>query len=342
MGVFSQHQPIYAEHGIATFPLNDNKKPAIRHYQKIGLPTSAVFAARFPVSDGFGFMTNSRSRVSVLDVDTTDERVLADAMTRHGPTPLVGRTASGKFHALYKHNGEFRKIRPFGDLPIDLLGIGGLVVAVPSRFAKGEYSFIEGSLDDVHRLPVMRGLDPGMYRPRDTTVVPATPTSAKRLFEEEGPVPEGIRNSKLWRFCMQQLAITNADIDAIVAAARIRNSTYTPPLPEAEVRDIAVSAWGYTAAGRNWFGRGQVVTSHDEVDELIAEAPDAFLLLAKLRRHNWGRMFIIANAMAETMGWPRKRFAAAKAELERRGKIICGRKGSRSTGAPLYAWGQSP
>ena len=45
MGVFSQHQPVYAGHGIATF---DNKRPAIRHYQKIGLPTSAVFAARFP------------------------------------------------------------------------------------------------------------------------------------------------------------------------------------------------------------------------------------------------------------------------------------------------------
>src|SRR3984957_20258571 len=49
---------------------------------------------------------------------------------------------SGKFHALYKHNGEYRKIRPFGDLPIDLLGIGGLAVAVPSRFEKGEYAFI--------------------------------------------------------------------------------------------------------------------------------------------------------------------------------------------------------
>ena len=137
MGVFSSHQPVYAEHGIATFPLNDNKRPAIQNYQKVGLPASAMFAARFPASDGFGFMTNARSGITVLDVDTTDDRMLADAMCRHGSTPLVGRTASGKFHALYRHNGEFRKIRPFGDLPIDLLGIGGLVVAVPSRFREG-------------------------------------------------------------------------------------------------------------------------------------------------------------------------------------------------------------
>ncbi len=123
MGVFSAYQPVYAEQGIATFPLGDNKTPAIRNYQKIGIPASSRLADRFHTSDGLGFMTNARSRVTVLDVDTTDERVLADALGRHGDTPLVGRTASGKFHALYRHNGEFRKIRPFGDLPMDLLGI---------------------------------------------------------------------------------------------------------------------------------------------------------------------------------------------------------------------------
>ena len=84
------------------------------------------------------------------------------------------------------------------------------------------------------------------------------------------------------------------------------------------------------------------MTSHEEVDDLLTEAPDAFILLAKLRRHNWGETFIIANAMSETMpggGWSRQRFAAAKAELERRGKIDCLRKGGSLRGAPLYAWG---
>ena len=74
------HQPVYAEHGIATFPLTDNKRPAIRNYQKIGLRSSAGFAARFTDSDSFGFMTNRAVAISVLDVDTNDERVLADAI----------------------------------------------------------------------------------------------------------------------------------------------------------------------------------------------------------------------------------------------------------------------
>jgi hypothetical protein len=337
MGVFSENQPVYAERGIATFPLGDNKVPAVSNYQKMGLPASSKLADRFRNANGFGYMTNARTRVSVLDVDTTDERVLADAMARHGSTPLVARTASGKFHALYKHNGEYRKIRPFGAVPIDVLGIGGLVVAPPSRFAKGAYSFIQGSLDDLDRLPVMHGLDPSMYGSRDSPNSGATPTGLNGAFEGR-PALEGVRNYTLWSYCMRQLSITDADIDAIVAAARIRNATYAPPLPDEEVVKTASSAWGYTAQGRNWFGNGQVVSSHAEVDELLTEAPDAFLLLAKLRRHNWGKPFIIANAMAERMGWTRKRFAAARAELERRGKILCLRRGNGVHGAPLYAW----
>jgi hypothetical protein len=338
-GVFATAQPVYAERGIATFPLNDNKKPAITHYQKIGLPASSRLAThdRFRAVNGIGFMTNARSRVSVLDVDTTDERVLADAMGRHGSTPLVAKTASGKFHAFYRHNGEFRKIRPFGDLPIDLLGKGGLVVAAPSRFEKGAYSFLQGCLDDLERLPVMRRLDPAMYRPREAATVRAPPTVVG-AFDQDIIAYEGARNRILWEYCMQQLALKEHDIDAIVAAARIRNSTYKPPLTDEEVIKIAASALGYTKVGRNWFGNGTVAIRHEEVDEL---ADDEALLLMRLRRHNWGETFIITNAMAEIMGdggWDRERFAAAKAGLERKGKIRCIRNRNGGRGAPLYEW----
>ena len=337
MGAFSCHQPIYAEHGIATFPLNDNKKPAVRNYQKLGIRASASLAERFRSSDGLGFMTNARSRLTVLDVDTTDDRVLADAMSRHGSTPLVGRTASGKFHALYKHNGEFRKIRPFAGLPIDLLGVGGLAVAVPSRFAKGEYYFIEGCLDDVDRLPVMRSLAPGMYRQRETTTVGARPSIAKGAIEEE--VPEGVRNSTLWRYSMRMLAeAPSIKRDAVLAAALLHNRSFAPPLSDAEVVEIVSSACDTTAKRRNYFGGGgKVVSSVDEVDCLMSENLDAFALLMKLRRHNWSGEFIVANAMAETMGWTRKRFAAARTALVAVGKIRLVRQ-AHTGSAALYAW----
>jgi hypothetical protein len=334
-GAFSSYQPLYAERGIATFPVNDNKRPLIGKYQKLGRPGSAKLVARFHGAPGLGFMTDARSRAIVLDVDTTDERVLSDALARHGSTPCVVRTASGKFHALYRCNGEFRKIRPFGDLPIDLLGIGGFVVAAPSRCASGSYSFIQGSIDDIDRLPHMQGLDPSMYRPRATA-----PARTIRGSERVLPgVLEGTRNNELWSYCMQQLAITNADIDAIVAAAIKRNSTFSPPRGHDEVVKVASSAWGATAAGRNWFGRGQVTSSHEEVDELLS-VPDALLLLVKLRRHHWGlsQTFMIANALHEQMGWGRQRLAAARAELERRGKVTCVRPANTGTPA-VYAWG---
>ena len=35
--VFADAQPIYAEHGIATFPVTELKAPAVRGYLKMGL-----------------------------------------------------------------------------------------------------------------------------------------------------------------------------------------------------------------------------------------------------------------------------------------------------------------
>lgn len=336
MGVFARYQPVYAERGIATFPLNDNKTPAVRNYQKFGLPASARLADRFSASDGFGFMTNARSRVTVLDVDTTDERVLADCLSRHGPTPLVGRTASGKFHALYRHNGEFRKIRPFGDLPIDLLGIGGLVVAVPSRFAKGQYAFIEGSLDEIDRLPVMRGLDPGMYRPR---AAPALTITTPKGAADEYSAPEGIRNTALWRFCMQQMAITNDDIDAIVAAARIRNATYTPPLEDTEVVTTASSAWGYTKSGRNWFGQRGSYLPTTAVKDMVRD-PYLLALISWLQAENApGSTFWVADGLADKLGWPRRQLATARRQAIAAGWIVP--LNAPSPGRAIsYRWGK--
>ena len=124
----------------------------------------------------------------MLDVDTADERVLTDALNRHGQTPVVVRTGSGKFHALYRFNNEKRAIRAWDDLPIDLLG-AGLAIAPPSLVAKGQYQIIHGHLDDLDRLPIMRELDARLYA------------------DASGPRPqkqgEG-RNNDLWRRAMRE------------------------------------------------------------------------------------------------------------------------------------------
>ena len=40
-----------------------------------------------------------RPNITVLDVDVADQKVLDEASGRHGDTPILVRTASGKFHA---------------------------------------------------------------------------------------------------------------------------------------------------------------------------------------------------------------------------------------------------
>jgi hypothetical protein len=44
---FAEWQPRYAEKHIATFPVNDNKKPGIRGWNRIGFNGSAELAEKF-------------------------------------------------------------------------------------------------------------------------------------------------------------------------------------------------------------------------------------------------------------------------------------------------------
>jgi hypothetical protein len=129
---YSHWQPIYAERGITLIPCGDNKIPLVKNPQKFGRDASAEIANKFSDASAFGYYCGRSNGITVLDVDTTDERVLADDMSRHGPTPIVVRTGSGKFHALYRHNNERRYVRGWEGLPIDLLG-AGLAIAPPSR-----------------------------------------------------------------------------------------------------------------------------------------------------------------------------------------------------------------
>lgn len=298
-GVFAQWQPRYAEHGIPTFPVRE-KRPAVSGYLKIGVRASGQFAIKFPTSDTFGLACR-RNRITVLDVDAPDERLLADAMSEVGPTPFVVRSGSGNFQAWYRNSGERRKVRPNPERPIDILG-DGFVVAPPSRTEKGAYSIICGTLDDLANLPPMR-------RTQGTAAAPPL-------------VEAGRRNQELWRACMGAAPTCSSITDLMEKAVHLNQTTLYEPLPDEEVLRVVASAWAKELAGTNWFGRGRrVVFESSEIDELLKQDPDAFLLLATLRRHHWDREFYIANAMHETMGWPRKRFAAARKRLLEVGEV---------------------
>ena len=206
MGVFQQWQPIYAAHNVPTFPVRgDTKRPAVKGYLKVGPQVSERFADKFGGYDAFGFALK-RAGITVLDVDTPDERVLADALDRHGQTPLVIRTGSGNWQAYYRNRGEGRRIRPWSGKPIDVLG-DGFTIAPPSKGALGWYAFVQGTLDDLDRLPSIKGLAVPGEAPA------ATPNKPERIA-----IAKGQRNRELFRFCMSE-ARSCASLDELVDRA---------------------------------------------------------------------------------------------------------------------------
>jgi hypothetical protein len=327
-GVFGGAQPIYAARGIATFPVKldaeGNKVPAITNYQRVGLPGSAALAERFGNASGLGFMTNARNRITVLDVDSTDERIFADAINCHGDTPVKVQTGSGKFHALYRFNGECRRIRKVGEPPIDILGAGGYVIAPPSVTTKGTYRFIEGGLDDLDRLPIMRGLAIDAY------VEPQQQISSFTISE-------GVRNCELWARCMREAKHVDS-LGTLLKVALAQNEICSPPLDEREVEKIARSAWSYEQRGLNRFSRHGVWFETSVANHLITTDPDLFILLGYLRANNGPESeFMIADGLAETFGWGRKRLSAVrKRAMQSHVRMIKG--ASNFTGPALFKW----
>jgi Bifunctional DNA primase/polymerase, N-terminal/Primase C terminal 1 (PriCT-1) len=323
--VFSKWQPEYAEHGIATIPVSPEKKPLVLHPQKFGCKASAEIASKFPDAQAFGYYTGPQSGITVLDVDTPDESILAAALDRHGQTPLLVRTGSEKFHALYRHNGERRSIRAWGkESPIDLLG-GGLCIAPPSVVTKGQYEIIQGSLDDLDRLPIMRELEDRLYS-----------------YGHVGPRPQPLkkgegRNNDLWRRAMREAHHVNG-VEQLLDRVKTLNEEFLEPMEQAEVTKIAKSAWGYTERGENRFGQYGVWFPTQEANELIETAPREFILLAYLRANNGqDSTFMAANGLVEKFGWKRHTLAAARESLIQRGYLKPIRQASQHTPA-LYRW----
>jgi hypothetical protein len=334
--VFAQWQPQYAERGIATFPVRKDKRPTIKGYMDTDLIASRRLLKKFPASDAFGFVLGHPSNIVVLDIDTPDERVLADALDRHGPSPVVVRSGSGNWQIWYRWNGESRSIRPCPKAPIDILG-GGFVVAPPSKTANGLYKFIDGGLDDFDALPCLAGLK----RPANDD--PASASMSLGLTP--GPLnDEGITNDALWKWCMME-APHCADETELMSRATAHNLAFNPPLGAEEVSRVAKSASRYQVSGQNYIGRrgdSYVVSDvNTEVKGLMVQNLDAYGVLQMLRAHHHRRdaTFCVANGMAEIMGWRGngKRLAAARKFLERDGWIKCVKPATRHTPAQ-YQW----
>jgi hypothetical protein len=321
-GVFRDMQPKFAAYGIATFPVGmdgDRKKPLVKGYGAVGLRASTQLADKFRDATMLGFMAGACNGITVFDWDSTDEGGFVEALDYFGDTPLKVRTASGKFHALYRHNGEGRRTRQLGDLPADILG-GGVVVAAGSVIpGRGAYEIIEGELDDIPYLPVLRNLPPHIYEKPSQIILPED--EPRPDTDLPAVINEGARNDSLWIHCMKAAAKTRhlseeEGLNVVLLAARKFNESCVPPLEDAEVMEVVSSAWGKELSGENRFGRHGAWFETSEANQLIRTDQDALLLLVYLRANNGPeKPFWCANGLAETLGWSLRRLQGARRSL---------------------------
>lgn len=294
-GIFAEWQPRYAEAGISTFPVR-NKRPAVKGYLKLGKATSEQLALKFHNDNAFGFACR-RNRLTILDVDTNDERVFADALAENGPTPIIVRSGSGNWQAWYRHGGETRRVRPDPSRPIDILG-DGFVVAPPSMGSLAPYEFIEGGLEDLAHLPTraaaaQTNLVYNGYTP-SSAVLPASPETGK-------PGEIGTRNDALWRAAMVSGRECRA-IEQLMSKTMELNLTYPDPLPAEEVLRIVASAWGYQVEGRNWVGNeGRASIARNEILEFPGNHTLRLYLLLKESHRQPGKTFAISQVEVGAM-----------------------------------------
>jgi Bifunctional DNA primase/polymerase, N-terminal len=295
-----------------TYPLTAGKKPAVRAYDRIGAPYSAQLAMKFADATAAGFVAGRRNRLAIGDIDSTDDRLVAEFQKKYGVTPLQVLTPSGGSHLYYRHNGETRRIRLFDD--VDLLGAGP-VVAAGSRTPAGRYEIVRGSLEDLERLPRLAA----------TTALPQ---------QARERIPVGERNNELFKYCTG--IVRHCDtLDQLLDAARTwAEGRLAEPLPEIEIVKTCDSVWTYRG------GRKRIVNHIIEspIYAKLIDNMEALALFAYLGAENGvDAEFMVANGIAEARGWPRRSVQNARKALLELQVIKCVRPPRK--GAPaLYRW----
>lgn len=318
---FADHAAAYAARGLRCFPVggDNGKTPLVQGWRRFGtdswqrLKDNPVFAgANIGILDGY--------RIMRVDCDDTSYDDLIEK--RFGRTPVVVQTPSGGTHRWYKSNGERRIIRLDG-APIDILGYGGYGVAPPSEVPDGRcWRFIEGSLDDLRRLPKLKpgSLPDFSYRPGDGDV--------------------GQRNQHLFAAVRQQAKHVET-IGELQIWAEAFNETFDQPLSEREVNKVVHSVWKGRREGRISMNPDTVDLSIEDIEGLRAEPDSAYFLLWLISHHGGrrDRFALSVPAIAKELGWTERRVRIVRSRLCERDYLRLVHQGGRKKGdCNVYAW----
>ena len=351
-GAFGAAAQVLLTAGLVPVPCGGEtgKKPLIR-YRNLDERMNQNFLTELLQDDAFrsagvGVLTGvGQYPITVVDVD--DPTALARVTELFGPTPIEIATPSDGRHLWYLSQGEgCANLRRHG-LAVDIKGIGGFVVVPPTRrpalgkqggsSLAGCYRFLRGSLDDLPGLPAMGEGGAALM----LTASPVT-TRASRQDREGRAVLMGERNSTCFSWALR-LAPNSPDLAALVGALmEVNLGQCDPPLPLSEIRRVAMSAWGYDQAGRNWARSHGVVRITEEEGRRLRSAA-ALALLYRLRQAHGSRaepFAVSPRPMAEAgcvLNLGERSIRQARAELVAGGFLELVHAGGAGLGDPsLY------
>jgi Bifunctional DNA primase/polymerase, N-terminal len=282
----------------------------------LALRGSRKLAEKFRDANAFGYAPGARTGIVLVDID--DKKYGIERVEEEfGTTPVVIKTPGGH-HLAYRHRGESRRIRPYPDKPIDIIG-GGYVVAPPSRVAKGEYEIVRGSLQDPKNLPPLAKFLDGIRW--------------SKMREGDG------RYVAMRHACQREVRYVDSYED-LADWATTHNQDFASPLSDVEVQHAVDWAWTVQQEGRNWAGQSQRITVEAASLKLVMSGgPDAVFLLMDLKAHHWGhKRFVIATrAMVDRYGLGFTRLRRARDALAELGiiKLI---DRATPTRPATYAW----
>lgn len=287
MGAFTTAVEIFGAQGVGVIPTRRETPavPMVRHPDRFGVRASLRLAEnpRFQEANA-AIWAGRHSRLTIVDIDSSNTRHVVEAIKVFGDTPLKVSTPSGGMHLYYRHAGEQRRIRPFGkDLPLDVLGSGVAVVPPSTRLGSGkkqpgQYRVIEGDLASLDQLPTLRaGAIPFATRNKPMANQQQDVSAPIRHMREG----DG-RDNALFAIA-RNIAMSCTTEAELVDAVLAENAQLLEPLPVTVASTKANSAWRYRIEGR-LFTTGSKVALGSQ-DELLqcAAYPPAFLLLGYLR-----------------------------------------------------------
>ena len=337
-GAFASAAPDMAARGLAVIPLggDDGKRPLVKHWSRLKRRPGAAFidkiASRHP--DANIGINCALSGLTVVDID--DPAAIDEMLARCGETPIKIATPSGGIHLYYRHQGERSANLRAQGIGADIKGLGGMVAAPPSvRPGTGAaYCFLEGSWDDLDRLPPLQDVSLGRLPGHDNEPA-VTPQQ----------VGVGERNDTLFRSMLRAVGEC-ASHDSALARARALNAGFSTPLPDTEVASLAGKVWQMELEGNNWVDRQAHVSMPYSMWAVFDANPDALLLFGYLLVAHAARGTAFAlspKAMAahEVIGgWKRQRITRARDWLVQHGFLVIVHQGGRKPGdASLFVFG---